>query len=130
MNDKELDDYIKTISPNFNIHIGKGTIEMNNEYYNLLREKTARLVNENQELKKQNEELEVKYKSEHTMKVHFGIQQKKFIKWLEDGIQKIKNTEFLDERIQRAALVAYNRCLRKYKSIIGDDINEHEKSNK
>lgn len=47
--------------------------------------------------------------------------QKEFIKWLENGIEKVKNTEFLDERIQRAGLIAYNRCLQKYKSIIGDD---------
>ena len=46
-------------------------------------------------------------------------QQKKFIKWLENGIEKVKNTEFLDERIQRAGLIAYNRCLQKYKERIG-----------
>ena len=46
-------------------------------------------------------------------------QQKEFIKWLENGIEKVKNTEFLDERIQRAGLVAYNRVLSKYKEIIG-----------
>ena len=48
-------------------------------------------------------------------------QQKEFIKWLENGIEKVNNTEFLDERIQRAGLIAYNRCLQKYKKIIGDD---------
>lgn len=121
MNDKELDDYMKTINPNFNIHIGKRTIEMNNEYYNLLREKTVRLINENQELKKQNEELKVKYKSEHTMKVHFGIQQKKFIKWLED---KIKFS------VKPTSRVLLKSILANYKEIIGDDKNEHEKSNK
>ena len=46
-------------------------------------------------------------------------QQKEFINWLEDGIQKVKNTKFLDESIQRAGLIAYNRCLQKYKSITG-----------
>lgn len=46
-------------------------------------------------------------------------QQKEFIKWLENGIEKVNNTEFLDERIQRAGLIAYNRCLQKYKEIIG-----------
>lgn len=50
MSDKELDNYIKTINPDFNSHIEKGTIEMNNEYYNLLEEKN--------ELKKQLEEKE------------------------------------------------------------------------
>lgn len=39
MTDKELDDYMKTVNPNFDSHIGKGTIEMSNEYYNLLEEK-------------------------------------------------------------------------------------------
>ena len=53
--------------------------------------------------------------------VDYQGQQKEFIKWLENGIEKVKNTEFLDERIQRAGLIAYNRCLQKYKSIIGDD---------
>ena len=48
------------------------------------------------------------------------VQQKEFIKWLEDGIQKVKNTEFLDERIQSAGLVACNRVLSKYKKIIGE----------
>ena len=38
-------------------------------------------------------------------------QQKEFIKWLENGIEKVKNTEFLDERIQRVELIAYNRVL-------------------
>ena len=53
MDDKELDNYMKTVNPNFDSHIEKGTIEMSNEYYNLLEEKMARLINENQELKKQ-----------------------------------------------------------------------------
>lgn len=55
MNDKELDNYMKTVNPNFNSHIEKGTIEMSNEYYNLLEEKMARLINQNQELKKKYE---------------------------------------------------------------------------
>lgn len=46
-------------------------------------------------------------------------QQKEFIEWLESGINQVRNTEFLDERIQRAGLVAYNRVLSKYKKIIG-----------
>lgn len=50
---KDREDYIKTINPDFNSHIEKGTIEMNNEYYNLLEEKIARLINQNQELKSQ-----------------------------------------------------------------------------
>ena len=30
MNDKELDNYMKTVNSNFDSHIEKGTIEMNN----------------------------------------------------------------------------------------------------
>lgn len=88
------------------------------------------LLKENQELKKQVEEnkdnynclLKQKEQFEYIMskQVDYQGQQKEFIKWLENGIEKVKNTEFLDERIQRAGLIAYNRCLKKYKSIIGD----------
>lgn len=87
------------------------------------------LLKENQELKKQVEEnkdnynclLKQKEQFEYIMskQVDYQGQQKEFIKWLENGIEKVKNTEFLDERIQRAGLIAYNRCLQKYKSIIG-----------
>lgn len=88
------------------------------------------LLEENQKLKKQVEEykdnynclLKQKEQFEYIMskQVDYQGQQKEFIKWLENGIEKVKNTEFLDERIQRAGLIAYNRCLKKYKSIIGD----------
>lgn len=57
MDDKELDNYMKTVNPNFDSYIEKGTIEMSNEYYNLLEEKMARLINKNELLKKQLEEL-------------------------------------------------------------------------
>lgn len=91
------------------------------------------LLKENQELKKQLEEYQKDIKDLdnqnkrafenmqlNQLKVCNMIkQQKEFIKWLENGIEKVKNTEFLDERIQRAGLIAYNRCLQKYKSIIG-----------
>ena len=39
MSDKELEEYINKIEPNFDSHLEKGTIEMSNEYYNLLEEK-------------------------------------------------------------------------------------------
>ena len=52
MSDKELEEYINKIEPNFNSHLEKGTIEMSNEYYNLLEEKMVRLINKNQELNK------------------------------------------------------------------------------
>ncbi len=57
MSDKELEEYINKIEPNFDSHLEKGTIEMSNEYYNLLEEKMARLINKNQSLKKQLEYL-------------------------------------------------------------------------
>ena len=52
MSDKELEEYINKIEPNFASHLEKGTIEMSNEYYNLLEEKMVRLINKNQELNK------------------------------------------------------------------------------
>lgn len=57
MNNSELEKYLQKIEPNFTSYIEKGTIEMNQEYYNLLEEKMARLINENQELKKEKEKL-------------------------------------------------------------------------
>lgn len=96
------------------------------------------LLKENQELKKQLEEYQKDIKDLdnqnkrafenmqlNQLKVcNMKKQQKEFIKWLENGIEKVKNTEFLDERIQRAGLIAYNRCLQKYKSIIGGNKDE------
>lgn len=88
------------------------------------------LIEENQELKKQLEEYKDKInwyenfevnKTIDKLRLKHNTQQKEFIKWLKNGIEKVKNTEFLDERIQRAGLIAYNRCLQKYKEIIGDD---------
>ena len=60
MSDKELEEYINKIEPNFDSHLEKGTIEMSDEYYNLLEEKMVRLINKNQELKKQLEESDFK----------------------------------------------------------------------
>lgn len=95
---------------------------------NYYKNKASRLEKENQELKKQIEETDRKLfltKNELDMREktidNKLNQQKEFIKWLENGIEKVNNTEFLDERIQRAGLIAYNRCLQKYKEIIGDD---------
>lgn len=67
MSDKELEEYINKIEPNFDSHLEKGTIEMSNEYYNLLEEKMARLINKNQELKKENKIL--RENAEHNDKV-------------------------------------------------------------
>lgn len=84
------------------------------------------LLKENQELKKQ---LENKYEKVGTLtnevlyeeNTKLINQQKEFIKWLDKKIEKIKNTEFLDKRIQKAGLVVYNVALQKYKKLIGDD---------
>lgn len=87
------------------------------------------LLEENQELKKQLEKYKDKInwyenfeinKTIDKLRLKYNAQQKEFIKWLENGIEKVKNTEFFDERIQKAGLIAYNRCLQKYKKIIGD----------
>ena len=57
MNNSELEKYLQEIEPNFTSYIEKGTIEMSQEYYNLLEERMARLINENQELKKEKDKL-------------------------------------------------------------------------
>lgn len=71
------------------------------------------LLKENQELKKQVEEYQKDIKDLdnqnkrafenmqlNQLKVcNMKKQQKEFIKWLENGIEKVKNTEFLDEKI-------------------------------
>ena len=98
------------------------------QYNALKQQKFNELLKENKELKKQLEEANeniILLKASKPMleykKALEENQQKEFIKWLENGIEKVKNTEFLDERIQRSGLIAYNRCLQKYKGIIGDD---------
>ena len=84
-----------------------------------------RVKEENQELKKQLEELEVNYKSEHNMRVYFGTQQKEFIKYLEDEISKWHNNydsyNYEHEIEEPTAEELVNEILQKYKSIIGDD---------
>ena len=59
MSDRELEEYIKTINPDFTSYVEKGTIEMKQEYYNLLEERMARLINKNEDFKKQIEKLEI-----------------------------------------------------------------------
>lgn len=51
MSDRELEEYIRKIDAKFDSHIEKGTIEMSNEYYNLVEERMARLIDKNQQLK-------------------------------------------------------------------------------
>lgn len=122
MTDKELDDYMKTVDTNFSSHLEKGTIEMSNEYYNLLEEKMARLINQNQELKKQDEKLDKKLfltKNELDMREksidNKLNQQKEFIKYLED---------MLDDENDIFLVVRVKDVLQKYKSIIGGNKDE------
>ena len=78
MSDLELDVEILFPEANFNSHIEKGTIEMSDEYFNLLQEKMARLISENQELKKQQEEF-----LELLEGMHFETEDKWWLKILE-----------------------------------------------
>ena len=148
MTNKELDNYMKTVNPNFDLHIEKGTIEMNNEYYNLLEEKMARLINQNQELKKQLEERTKMYQNayDYSQKMEgkaiiLEAQQKEFIKYLENRIdicdgfldtvksdlQEISygaisvNKTYITTRIKENEIAhkVYEEILRKYREIIG-----------
>lgn len=142
MTDKELDDYMKTINPNFNSHIEKGTIEMNNEYYNLLEEKMVRLIAENQGLKKQLEDMTLcrDIASGHREEVQdreaiLLNQQKEFIKYLENKIYNIEpkgtsinynceydsEEDYINAMEEQSELITLKSILQKYKSIIGDD---------
>lgn len=122
MTTKELDNYMKTVNPNFDSHIEKGTIEMSNEYYNLLEEKMARLINENQELKEKIEEYKNGYfklseeNDKYSIKLHkYKVQQKEFIKYLKDEINKCQSNIFAD-----GVKYGFQLSLQKYKSIIGE----------
>lgn len=144
MTNKELDNYMKTVSPNFDSHIEKGTIEMNNEYYNLLEEKMTRLINENQELKKQledyiksnmklKEELSNKrkeyqdtYKDVRIEIKEYKTQQKEFIKYLQDEKDRLamECSNIYEDGLGHTRLVnedkfdEVNDILQKYKEII------------
>ena len=109
---------MKTVNPNFNSHIEKGTIEINNEYYNLLEEKMARLINQNKKLKKQVEERTKMYQNayDYSQKMEGKTiillnQQKEFIKYM----RELSNWYSADGVKQ--GLV--NGILQKYKEIIG-----------
>lgn len=115
MSDKELEEYINKIEPNFDSHLEKGTIEMSNEYYNLLEEKMVRLINKNQELKKQLEENKDKInwyenfeinKTIDKLRIKHNNQQKEFIKFLEYNYKETQD-------------IWYIKILQKYKEIIG-----------
>ena len=137
MTDKELDDYMKIVNPNFDSHIEDGTIEMSNEYSNLLEEKMARLINETQELKKQLEKYKKKLMTATKMEINeidkntfvgmdyfqdkcinYENQQKKFMKYLEDEIKlEIQRESVGCETTNKRCIL--EEILQKYKSIIG-----------
>ena len=146
MTNEELDNYMKTVNLNFDSHIEKGTIEMSNEYYNLLEEKMARLINENQELKKQLEDMTDcrDIASGHRKEVQdretiLLNQQKAFIKYLEDKVKYFKDLEQFAIKVfnnkavinldlvkisideDRIVIENLEEVLQKYKEIIGDD---------
>ena len=135
MSDKELEEYINKIEPNFNSHLEKGTIEMSNEYYNLLEEKMVRLINKNQELKsqlkgtthcfdeeeheklkKQLEELKEEKQEWINLLAMFKNQQKEFIKWLEDYLNLFDYRDIQEQ----AGYDMLEEILQKYKEIIGE----------
>lgn len=153
MTNEELENYMKTVNSNFDSHIEKGTIEMSNEYYNLLEEKMARLITENQELKNQLEE----HKNIYIKKVNnflaenvepdpedlymaeleqramdcelMEMQQKEFIKYLEDYINSLKKEygNYVNDNYSEEYGRYYTakEILQKYKEIIGDVKNEN-----
>ena len=151
MSDKELEEYINKIKPNFDSHLEKGTIEMSNEYYNLLEEKMVRLINKNQKLKKKYEnavadyettmselqelkkQLEKKYSKIGTLtnevlyeeNTKLINQQKEFIEYLENEIKE-RNIQIAGYHPTTQLLIEQiieteKMVLSKYKEIIGDD---------
>ena len=126
MSDKELEEYINKIEPNFNSHLEKGTIEMSNEYYNLLEEKMVRLINKNKELKKQleeaNEKILLLQVSEPMLEYKKALeenQQKEFIKYLTSYIKLLSNDpDFFDEW-QKDIL---EEILSKYKEMVSNHV--------
>ena len=140
MSDKELEEYIKKVEPSFNSHLEKGTIEMSNEYYELLEERMARLINENQELKNQlegknnpqifidtqdmeeryGEQLYQDYLEEENKK--YKNQQQKFIEYMNKTIEELECDDVDDEEmkgylIQR--IDTFKENLSKFKEIFG-----------
>ena len=143
MSDEELDTEILFIEANFNSNLEKGTIEMNNEYFNLLQEKMARLIDENQKLKKQLETVRKKYEFESKNRdkiwkilMKKETQQKEFIEYLEKNINHYKEIIKLDRenntesdcRRFEARWTTYEEILLKYKEIIKENFYKSRKT--
>lgn len=147
MNDVDLDIELLFAESGFESHVEKGTIEMNIEYYNLMEEKMARLINENQKLKKQLEkyiraEFKAKDELEKQRKEYQDVykdvrieikgyknQQKEFIEYLENEKNRLaKECSYTYEGslgkllyVNEDIFNEVNRILLKYKEIIGGD---------
>lgn len=104
MTNKELDDYMKTVNPDFNSHIEKGTIEMSNEYYNLLEEKMVRLIAENQEL---NLELSGYRQAILNNKEMLGLKEEneKLKKQLEERTKMYQNAYNYSQKMETKAII-------------------------
>ena len=95
------------------------------EYINILEMDKAELKKENQELKKQIEEITDYYCKASNIKwerakriIELKTQQKEFIKYLEDEIESCKSTSNLIFNYNKEMKI-YKEILQKYKEIIG-----------
>ena len=120
MTNEELDDYTKTVKPNFDSHIEKGTIEMSNEYYNLLEEKIVRLINENQELKDKISNMKESYETDAEAKFYDYLDKYKSKKPLaaNDYVELNKNNKIL---------MSYNQTLLKEKQELKKQVEKLDK---
>ena len=128
MSDKELEEYIKKVEPNFDSHLEKGTIEMSNEYYNLLEEKMVRLINKNQELKK---ELEEKNKPQifiDTQDIEERYAEGLYQDYLEEENKKYKNQqkEFIEYLENEKNINPYDISDYTYEDIINTILSKYE----
>ena len=127
MSDEELEEYINKIEPNFNSHLKKGTIEMSNEYYNLLEEKMVRLINKNQELKK---ELEEKNKPQifiDTQDIEERYAEGLYQDYLEEENKKYKNQqkEFIEYLENEKNIYPYDISDYTYEDIINTILSKY-----
>lgn len=133
MSDRELEEYIRKIDAKFDSHIEKGTIEMSNEYYNLVEERMARLINKNKQLKDKlkgvQEERDYLFNKQSIENKHLALENKQLkdkIKQLEkcycnrsDCSGRIKDSRKYDSVVQQ---------LDKYKEVI-EEVREYIDNN-
>lgn len=106
MNNNELEEYLKTIEPNFDSHIEKGTIEMSNEYYNLLEERMIRLLNENKQLKERIKYLERSNNRREDTIIGYRLEDIGIVAELEEWlrIERINNASIDEDTIMEVQL--------------------------